>query len=859
MNLDDLHRDFAEHIDMETRDNIERGMSPEAARAAAIRKFGNRGRITEDTYAVWHRTWIDRIRQDLHYAVRTLRKQPAFAAVAILTLALAIGLNTAVFSVVNAVLLRPLPYANAERLVWLSTYDERFKFDAVSGADFFDWRQQARSFEGMASYTFASMSLGEGGQSDQIGFSSVGDGFFAITGARPALGRLFSTADRNAILLTNRLFQRRFGGDSGVVGRTVTVNGNPYTVCGVLPDDYRFALPLEFPGLDIRTIEAYIRETMTPASQVRGGPLAIVNVVAKLKPGVRIPAARAELETIAANIRRAAPNNFSNDSQLRVLSMRDKLVGGSRRGLLVLTAAVGFVLLIACGNMANLLLARAGTRQREIAIRAAIGAGRARMVAQLLVEGAVLALAGGFAGLLVLRASFATIVKLGSHAVPRLVDATIDMRVLIFALLLSLLSGVIFGLGPALSLSRASLALALKDGARTFSAGVAGLRTRRFLMALQLALSVVLLTGAGLMIRSFWLMNARSSGFQPDRILTMKVALSGPAYGPKAAQIAYFARALEGLRGVPGVRAAGITNALLGGFIQAEGVQFPPSQQPRTTFHTVSSAYFPAMGMRLVRGRWVTDDEAAPAIMINESLARAVYGDRDPLGRRISIPGGAPGAVVTAAIVGIVGDLKYAKLDEEPAPETYVPYRYAPFLRGMNVVALVDGHVEALAGPVRQAVADADRTQPVYDVQTIEQALADSVAPRRFNLLLLAVFAAVALALAVIGVYGVMSYAVAQRSREIGVRMALGAQRSEVMRMVVGQGVAIALGGIVVGIAAAAGLTRLMASLLYGVRPTDPATFAAVCGILLGAAVLACAVPALRAARVDPVIALRYE
>jgi putative ABC transport system permease protein len=858
MNLDDLHRDFAEHIEMETRENLERGMTPEDARAAALRKFGNVGRITEDTYEVWHRGWLDRLRQDLRYALRTLRRQPGFAAVAILTLALGIGMNTAVFSVVNAVLLRPLPYPDSDRIVWLSHYNKRFKMDAVAGADFFDWQRQAQSFEAMANYSYASMALGVGGQSDQIGLASVSEGFFGITGARPAQGRLFSTTDRNAVVLTHRLFLRRFGGDPKVIGRTVTVNGNPFIVCGVLPEDYRFALPLDFPGLDIRSVEAYVASTMTPASQTRGGPLMIVAVAAKLKRGVGIVQARAELQTIDANIARANGGN-SADSELRVLPMRDKLVGGSRRALLVLLAAVGFVLLIACGNMANLLLARAGSRQREIAIRAAIGAGRGRMIGQLLIEGSVLALAGGAAGLAVVRLAFAGIVKLGSQAVPRLADATIDARVLGFTLLLSLATGILFGFGPAISLSRANLGRMLKDGGRTASAGIAGLQMRRVLMAAELALSVVLLVGAGLMIRSFLQMNARAAGFEPERLLTMKVSLSGAAYRGRPQQIAYFGRALDSLRQQPNVRAAGITNALLGGFIEAEGVQFPPSQQPRTTFHTVSTGYFPAVGMRLIRGRWTTDNEPTPVIMVNESLARAVYGATDPIGRGIHIPGGGPGANVTATIVGIVADLKYAKLDEEPAPETYVPYRYAPFLRGMNVVVLVDGNASRLGSAMRQIVADVDRTQPVYDVETVEQALAESIAPRRFNLLLLSVFAAAALALAVIGVYGVTSYAVAQRSQEIGVRMALGAQRGAVVRMVVGQAVAVAVCGIAAGVVAAAGLTGIMKSLLYGVEPTDPATFAVVCGILLGAASIAGMAPALRAARVDPVVALRYE
>jgi len=860
MNLDDLHRDFAEHIEMETRDNIERGMTPEEARAAALRKFGNVGRITEQTYEVWHRGWLDRLRQDLRYAIRTLRRQPAFAAVAILTLALGIGMNTAVFSVVNAVLLRPLPYPDADRLTWVTTYNERIKMEAVAGPDYFDWQQQATSFEAMAHYGYGNMSLAVDGESDQLGLATVGDGFFAVTGARPAIGRVFGPADRMTIVLTHRLFLRRFHGDPNVVGKTVTLNGDQYTICGVLPEDYRFALPLDFPGQDVRTIEAYVPSQITAANQVRGRAMVIVNVVARLKRGVPIERARAEIETIEAKIAAAHQDGFYPYLKVRVEPMQDKVVGGSRRALLVLLAAVGFVLLIACGNMANLLLARAGARQREIAIRAAIGAGRGRMIGQLLIEGAVLALAGGAAGLAVVRLAFAGIVKLGAQAVPRLADASIDARVLGFTLLLSLATGVLFGFGPAISLSRANLGGMLKDGGRTASTGVSGLRIRRVLMAAELALSVVLLTGAGLMIRSFWRMNEHPAGFQPERLLTMKIGLSGREYRDRSARVEYCDRLVARLRGLAGLRAAGVGNAIGGGFVQAEGVQFPPNQGPRTSLHAVSQGYCPAIGMRLVRGRWLTDFEPSDVVMVNEAFVRAVYQTADPLGRHISLPSGShPGQFDTATIVGVVADLKYAKPDEEPAPETYVPIRYAPFLGGFNVMALVEGKAVSMAGPLRQAVAELDRTQPVYDVETVEQALADSVAPRRFNLLLLAVFAAAALALAVIGVYGVMSYAVAQRSQEIGVRMALGAQRGAVVRMVVGQAAGVAVCGIAAGVVAAFELTKIMKSLLYGVQPTDPATFAAVCGILLGAALLAGIVPALRAARVDPVVALRYE
>jgi predicted permease len=438
MSFDELRRDLEEHVAIETRDNIERGMTPEAARAAALRKFGNVTRIAEDTWSVWRWMWLDRLLQDARYAWRALGRNPAFAAVAILTLALGIGMNTAVFSVVNAVLLRPLPYPDAGRLVWVAEYNERFKFEAVPAADYFDWKARARSFESLTPYTYFNAPLGFGAEADQVGSVAAPAEFLKITGARPLIGRLFTESDRNVILLSHNLYARRFGSDPNVVGRPVTYNGRPFTVCGVLPESYRFALPLEFPGLDIREIEAYIPEDLPSASQVRrGGPMAIFSVVGKLLPGVRMSQASAELESIQAEIVRQ-PSPMVNMFKVRVMPLGERLVGGSRRALAVLLGAVAFVLLIACANIANLMLSRATSRQREIAIRAAIGAGRGRMIAQLLAEGILLSLAGGAAGLLLARVALQAMVRVWSHAVPRLGETTLDGRVLGFTLLVSI-------------------------------------------------------------------------------------------------------------------------------------------------------------------------------------------------------------------------------------------------------------------------------------------------------------------------------------------------------------------------------------------------------------------------------------
>jgi len=850
MSFDELQRDIEEHIEHETRDNIDRGMTPEAARAAALRKFGNTTRIAEDTWSVWHPAWLDRLLQDVRYAFRVLSRNPGFALVAILTLALGIGMNTAVFTVVNTVLLNPLPYPDADRLVWLA--------DAIHGPDYFEWKARSHSFEKFIPYGYDSAPIVFGSHAEQVGSIATSDEFLAMTGARPERGRLFTAADRNVILITHKLWTRSFGSDPDVVGKPIRFNGHPFTICGVLPESYRFALPLVGPGLDNPEIEAYIPEFLDPEDpQIQG---ALLTVVAKMRPGVRLSQGAAEIEAIQADIVGRDRNIIRADMlKLRILPIQERLVGESRRALLVLLAAVAFVLLIACANIANLTMARAASRQREIAIRAAIGAGRVRIVAQMLAEGIVLALIGGAAGLLFARLTLGAVIQFGSHAVPRLDEAAIDLRVLGFTFLVSTVTGILFGLGPAISMSHATLGYGLKEGGLTVSAGRSRIAVRRFLMAGELAVTLVLLVGAGLMVRSFWRMSAHPSGFAPESILTMKVGLSGPSYQGSQAPVAYFDRLLARVGAAPGVSAAGITNVPVLGFIQAEGIQFPKQKRPGTIYRSVSTGYFRAMGMRLVAGRWLTDREPSASVMINESFARAVYGKYDPLGRRIRSPNSNPGKEPLATIVGVVADMRYAKLDARPAPETYVPYRQAIDLHSVDIMVRTAGDPSALSGDIRKIIFDLDPTQPVYDVQTVEQALAGSIAPRRFNLLLLGIFAAAALVLAVVGIYGVMGCAVAQRTHEIGVRMALGARRSEVVRMVVRQGMATAAAGIAVGAAAAFGLTRVMRSLLYEIAPTDRPTFAVVCIVLAAAAFLACCLPALRASRVDPVVALRYE
>ena len=854
---EELDRDIQEHIEMEVRDNMDRGMPAETARAAALRKFGNIARIKEDTRAVWGWTRMEQIEQDVRYALRMVHKNPGFAAVTIITLALGIGMNTAVFSVVNAVLLKPLPYPDANRLVWLADYNEHFKMEAVTGPDFLDWKDQAQSFEKMAGYGYSGGTIAISGNAEQAATAFVTDDFWTITGAHPSLGRAFLPNERGVVVLGRELWEHRLGADPNIIGKAVSLDGLSLTVVGVMPPGFRFQLPLPgLPTIGSGEVAAYVPNDLTHANQVRGRNMAIVYVVGKLKAGVSVAQARAEMEAIQARIAREHMEGFYSMLVLRVQPLKERLVGNARRALLVLLAAVGFVLLIACANIANLLMARASSRHKEIAVRAALGAGRSRVVWQFLAEGVVLSLAGGVLGVVLARGGIALMLRLGGQSLPRLAETSLNLRVFAFTFALSVATGLLFAVGPAILFSHTRLHEVLKEGNRAAS-GSTGSHLRRLLVSGELALAMILLIGAGLMVKSFWRMNARPAGFQPDRILVLSVSLSGPNYREMPQQLAYFERAVERLESTPGVQSAGIANSPVMGAADVEGRRYPPGQAPQTTYHTRSAGSLRALGSNLIAGRWLTDSETTEVVLVNATFARVVFGTEDPLGKRIRIPRRQPAPVAT--IVGVVEDLKTAKLDADPGLEVYVPYRQSPFMLAADLLVKTSGDPLPMAPSLRELVQSIDRTQPVHHVQTLEHLLADSISPRRFNLFLLGSFALVAMLLGSVGIYGVMAYMVMQRTQEIGVRIALGALPGEVLRMVVRQGMIVAGTGIVCGVGVSLALTRVMGSLLYDVKATDPLTFAAVCGVLGTTALLACCVPALRAARVDPIVALRYE
>lgn len=862
--LADLDQDIRDHLDRETRENVERGMSPEDARYAALRKFGNVTLIKEDTRRVWIPLWFEQLRQDAYYAVRMLRRNPGFTATVVLVLALGIGMNTAVFSVINAVLLRPLSYPQSERLIWAATTDPVYHEEIVPRYDFRAWRAQGQSFERMVAYVTADNTIATTDTAIRARVARVSDDFWEIARPPLAFGRLPAPGEPNVLVLSYQLFEAQFQSDSSLVGRAGMFDGAHVTIVGILRKDFRFELvPPPRRDADATDVDAYVPLEAAPQDTARSRGRT-VSVVAKLKPNVTREQARQELEIIRARIGQDSPNAYLDKMPLQVVPLRERLVGQVRLALWVLLGAVTSMLLIACATVANLLLARASVRRKEIAIRASLGAGLGRVLRQFLTESLVLALLGGAIGLIAVRWCLTILVHVVPRAVPRLAEVDVDGQVVGFAVLTSVATVVIFGLVPALSIWKTDLQDAMREGTRTASAGAGSLRIRTLLVAAELAIAVVLLIGGGLMVKSFWRMNAHPPGFHPESILIMKVPLSGPQYSEAQPRHAYTDELLRRVQPIPGVLAAGVMpHYPIRTGLDVKGRQRQPQAgiPIPTALNATSAGFAKAMGLRVVRGRWLNESEPTPVVVINESLARREFGDHDPVGMELSVQAIAPNprAPFYVPVVGVVSDVKHSRLDAPAEPEVYVSYVHVPIGSGIALVVRTPGDPVAIVPTIRRVMADLDGAQPVYDVRTLEDALTDSVTPRRFTAVLLNAFALTALMLAVIGIYGVIAYSVAQRTREIGLRIALGAQRRDVVGTVVRQGMRVALVGIIAGLGAAAGLSRLMVSLLYEVEPVDPQTFGFVAALLAAAALVACSVPAARAARVDPLDALRHE
>jgi putative ABC transport system permease protein len=798
---------------------------------------------------------MEHLLQDVRFALRNIRRNLRFSAIVVATLAVAIGMTTAIFSVFNAVVMRPLPFPNAERLVWLSTIGNESDAGLVTGPDFVDWRNQARSFDRMAAYVTGDHRLSTAAGPARINSASVTGDFWTMTGARAAAGRLPIPGERDVVLAAPHFARRWLADGRDVVGRTVTLDDRQVTIVGVLTESFRFQLPNSF-SMNPRAGEIDVYRPLE-VSGARGGPVPLLNVAARLRNGVAIEAARAELQGVRERIAQAHP--FGAERMLRVIPLREQLVGSSRQALAIMLGAVFLVLLIACANAANLLLAHGSTRRKEVAVRIALGASRGRVVMQLFVETLALAALGSAAGLVISRIGTALIVRMNPLAIPRLTEAGIDGRVLAVVLVTCVFTVILAGSAPALSLWRTDPQDALK-GAGNGSTRGGGSRTRAALVAVEVALALVLLTGTGLLLNSAWRLHSFPQDFTPERILTARLELTGPQYSEPHRRRAFAASLLERLRREPGVEAAAVSThgESLSMALRVDGMASLPAEEvarkPPIVINATSAALSEVLGIRVVRGRWFTDGEAAVAI--NESLVERDFANIDPIGRRIRLNENGP----PLTIAGIVANSKYSNLDAPAEPELFVPYqRDDDALFGFTAMIRTTGDPSPLAGRFRTVVSEIDGTQAPYDASTLEQTLVESIAPRRLNLALFAVFAAAALFLAAIGVYGVLACAVAQRERELGIRTAIGARRADLVSMVVRQGMGVVLVGIGAGVAAALVLTRFMETLLFEVRPSDPLTLILVVFVLSAMGLLACLGPALSAGRVDPTQALRRD
>ncbi|HET7221179.1 MAG TPA: ABC transporter permease [Vicinamibacterales bacterium] len=803
--------------------------------------------------------------QDLRYGVRVLVKSPGFSLVAILALAIGIGANTAIFSVVNTLLLQRLPYRDADRLaiVWEHNVVRDRKSNVVGPSNFVHWREMNRTFEDLTAVSPTyNVTLTGMGDPEEIPAQLVSVEFFSVLGVQPRLGRAF-TPDENRpnvllAVLSDRLWRRRFGADPAILNRPIQLQGQPVTVIGVAP-----------PGFSLldKTVDLWLPLPFTAQARTPGGRS--LQVVGRLKPGVTFDAAQQDMTRVGADLTAMFPA-FNTGWTVRVVPIREELTGKVRPALLVLVGAVAFVLLIACANVANLLLARATARSRELAVRAALGAGRARLVRQLLAESLLLSIAGGGCGLALGWWSVAFLRNVAAERLPiqRLEMVAIDGRVLAFTAAAAILSGILFGIVPAMTGAGANLNESLREGGRTGS-GARGNRARAAFVVIEVALALVLLVGAGLLVRSFMRLLDVDPGFDPSHTLTMRVSLPRARYGGDGQQAQFFDRFFRDIDALPGVKAAGAVSWLpmtgLGSATSMEIIGQPKpaaGQEPVTDVRVMTHHYLEAMGVPLLKGRLFNEADAADAtgrIVINETMAKKHWPGEDPLGKRVRINWGTPSR--EDEVIGVVGDVKHYGLDTPAAgvrPMIYWPYARNPY-GTMTVAIRTAGDPSSLVTSVAGVLRRLDPELALAGVRTMDEVVSSSMAERRLTMLLLTIFAGAALVLAAVGIYGVIAYSVTQRTQEIGIRMALGAQRGDVLRLVVRQALVMVAAGIAAGAAGAFLLTRLMEGLLFDVTPTDPATFGLVSAALAGVAVLASGLPGLRATRVDPVIALRAE
>jgi len=977
---EELDEELRSHMETLVEENVRRGMAPEEARYAARREFGGVEQAKELYREQRGLPMIETTLQDVHYGLRQLRRNPGFTAVVVLTLALGIGANTAIFSVVNAVVLRPLPYAHSDRLVWISEVIPAFKAELATGGDYVDWKYENRTLQQVAAYDeTADFNLTGRGTPARVHGAYVSANLFSTLGVEPQIGRGFTAQEdrpneSHAVILMHPFWQQYFGSDRNVLGQTFNLDNAPYTVVGVMPASFRF------PG-DSQAQMLVPLALNEAQERLHSGIQRVVRIIGRLKPGVSLSAARSDLDEIrkraessngggptpagpgggpgptaappggpgstfriaissppsglpngadhvmlppggpgpagqatpapeagVSPVQSAPPNQVQRapgavgnaperagapggmtpmapgapqnrqpkrgigappSSELKVIPLAEHLAGDLRPAMLTLLGVVGLVLLIACANAANLMLARASARSREVAVRAVLGAGRWRLVRQLLAESVILALAGGLAGLLLAAWG----VDVMTRFIPSDVGGGIltvshphvDGTVLLFVLAVSVLTGILFGLAPAIAASRSDLAEGLKEAAPMASAGLRRGWLRGTLAVTEISLALVLLIGAGLLIKSFYCVLSVDPGFTPEHVLTMNLSLTDSRYPTSQQKTEFFSEVLRRVEALPGVRSAGLsdslplspyTNRTMIPLERIMGRAVLSNSTPVMMFRiTVSPGYFYTLRIPVLKGRTFTDhdDEQSQQVsVVNEALARHLWPGEDPLGKQL------PLIDASLTVIGVVGDTRHEGLSRDVEAEIYVPYLQQSD-PSMQLAVRTASDPASLVSAVRSQVMAIDSAQPIYHLGTLEQTLSDSLAPRRFNMLLLGIFAAIALALATVGIYGVMAFSVTQRTHEIGIRMALGAERRDVLGLVVRQGLRLTLAGVVLGVAGAWALTRFLTNFLYGVRPTDPATFVLVSLALITVSILASYIPARRATRVDPMVALRYE
>lgn len=854
----ELNEELRYHLERQIEVNTAAGMSVEEARYAALRAMHGLDQRKEECRDMRRVRLIEDLWQDFRFSLRSLLKHPGFTAIALLALALGIGANTAIFSLVNAVILQPLPYRDPDRLISVYGTRNRSTQGSVGPTDFLDYRSQNKTFEQFAASgsMMLPMNLTGSGEPERLNASIITGNYFDTFGVRPALGRGFSlenekTGQDHVTVLSHSFWQTRFGGDPNIVNKTINLDGKAYEVLGVMPAEVVLPQPAQ--------LWAPINFDADPEMKMRNARF--LRGIGRLKEGVTLDQAQTDTDLIAAQLEQQYPDSNTGWS-LRLIPLREILVGGSRTMLFILFGAVGFVLLIACANVANLLLVRAAARQKEIAMRTALGASQLRIIRQMITESLLLAIFGGALGALLAVAGVKLLVSLGEDNIPRTANVKIDATVLAFTLLISLATGLLFGLAPAIRTMKENLVDALKDGIRGGSEATVKNRTRSLLVVFESAIAVMLLIAAGLLIRSLVALQNVDPGFDPNNVLTLRVDLPRQKYNTPEKASNFFEQLETRVAGLPGVEAVGlITDLPLSG--EARDMPYRVEGRPATSdiafvdFRRVNKNYFSAMRISLRRGRNFTEQEVRQsdkAIVVSQAFVDSVFPNEEALGKRLIIWSGIRNEPYE--IIGIVGDTRYQSLQGEPSATMYVPTRELLFV---NLVIRTQGDPLSLVGGVRKEVNALDPDQPISAIRPMTEWVAMSAAGARYRTTLLGLFALLAMILAATGIYGVMSYSVAQRTQEIGVRMALGARPLDVLKLVVRQGMMLALIGVIVGLAGALALTRVMSSLLFGVTERDPITFVAVAALLIVVAFISCFVPAHRATRVDPLIALRCE